>query len=346
MTAGHGGSPGPVVCVAEDRRSCEPGLRILIASLAKTNPLVGICLFVPDPRPEFVRWLATFPRVRVNPQGGIADDWLGYNVKPAAIRAVLRQGHRDVLWIDSDVVVLRSLAPCLAGIDAETVVATEEALCVNHDDPDALRARLWGLPVGRVLPFTLNTGVLRLTAAHLPLIERWLELLASDAYRSGQARGWQERAPHLLGDQEVFTALMASAEFARLPLRPLYRGRHIIQYFGLSGYTLGERLRHLLRPPVFVHSQGSKPWWRPRPAAGARGRLLDLYQQLSPYTLAARRHARALDDRSWLRPRSRLGAILALAGANRMPLVGLPIAAFADAARLARRVLPRARRDR
>lgn len=344
MTGQTGGGPAPTICIAEDRRSCEPGLRILIASLAATNPLVDICVFAPDPGAGFVRWLSAFPRVRLNPCGGIAGEWLGYNVKPAAIRTLLQHGHDDVLWIDSDIVVLGDLAPCFAGLAADTVIATEEALCINHDDPDALRTRLWGLPVGRVLPFTLNTGVLRLTTAHVALIDRWLELLGSQTYRSGQARAWHERDPHILGDQEVFTALMASAEFARLPLKPLFRGRHIIQYFGMSGYTVAERLGNLLRPPLFVHSQGSKPWWRPRRSAGARDRLLGLYQQLSPYILSARRHARALEDRSWLYPQSRLAAVLALSGVNRMQLVGLPIAAFADVARLAKRAL--GRRDR
>ena len=41
----------------------------------------------------------------------------------------------------------------------------------------AVRARGWDLPAGRAFPITLNTCVLRVTAAHVPLLRRWQGLL-------------------------------------------------------------------------------------------------------------------------------------------------------------------------
>ena len=222
---------------------------------------------------------------------------------------------------------------------AEPRVLTEEALWTPYGDPDGMRARMWGFKVGRVLPFALNTGVIRVTSQHRGLMVRWRELLESEAYRAAQERDWRSRPLHMISDQDVLTALLASEEFAGVPLGFLMRGKDIVQYFGPYGYTLRERLIHLSgRRPAFVHSQGPKPWlWTKRHTKrrSARNYLYDLYLELSPYTLAARKYRGALSEPApWMASHSLAGSTLRALGFWYPPLVGLPIAALADLVRV------------
>src|SRR5262249_26073640 len=112
---------------------------------------------------------------------------------------------------------------------------------------------------------TLNTAVIRVTTEHYSLLQKWAELLGSEQYQRWQHVEWTETAMppvHLVGDQDVLTALLASVEYSQVPVRMLNRGKAIIQYFTLKGYTTAERIRNLFTGvPAFVHSQGPKPWW-------------------------------------------------------------------------------------
>ena len=239
----------------------------------------------------------------------------------------------------SDIIVTADLMKTLAGIDHESLLLTEEALWTPYGDPDGMRARMWGFKVGRVLPFALNTGVIRVTRQHYPLMIRWRELLELDEYRSAQRQDWHSRPLHMISDQDVLTALLASEEFAHVPLRVLMRGKDIVQYFGPYGYTLRERLVHLAgRRPAFIHSQGAKPWlWTKRnpKRRSARNYLYDLYVELSPYTLTARKYRPALSEPSqWMAPHSLAGSAFRALGFWYAPLVGLPIAVLADLVRL------------
>lgn len=333
----------PVICVAEDRASCEPALRILAASLVAHSPALTAHFYCPNATPEFAAFIAGLPAISLNAHA-LSGPWTKYDIKPVALLDMLDRGHDSVMWIDSDILVTRDIAPLLRETDADTVIVTEEALCSSHGDPDALRTRLWGLPVGRVLPFLANTGIVRVGTAHRALLERWRAMLESPTYRDGQALPWDRRGLHVMGDQEVLTALLASADFSHVPIRFLRRGVDIIQYFGTAGYTSQERLRHLFAGlPPFVHSQGYRPWW-PRVASGtgAVARFKDFYNALSPYTIHARRHRQALSDPAWLLPRSRLEKVFHAAGFGRPALVGLPLAVVTDIVRLSKRVRRRA----
>lgn len=324
-----------VCCIAEDRVSCEPALRILVASLAEHCPGTRAHLFCPNASPDFVQWLARFPDAMLadTPLDGV---WTKYDIKPLALRTMLRNGFDNILWIDSDILIAADFRPLFAGLSADTIAVTEEALCSGYADPDGLRARLWGMTVGRSLPFTANTGVIRVTSRHIGLLEKWQALLESPDYRAAQALPWTERGLHMMGDQEVLTALLASAEFAHFPIRFLARGDDIIQFFGTSGYTVAERLAHLRHGmPPFVHSQGFRPWW-PRDAAGksVRKRFLAVYNDLSPYTALARHYAGELADPAWLAPQSRVAAAMRRLVGDSAPLGGLPLAVPADIMRL------------
>jgi hypothetical protein len=327
-----------VVCIAEDRRSYECALRLLIASLIRHCPGLPIQLFAPDPSPPFREWLRARPEVTLNTrpiEGGLG----GYDVKPQALIGLIERGFEQVLWIDSDVLVLSDFRPALDAIGPITFVTTEEALCSSHPDPDALRARLWGFAVGRTLPFTANSGVIRASKAHLGLLRRWLALLGEPSYRAAQKRPWHERPLHLMGDQEVLTAVLASAEFADVPIKFIRRGSGIIQYFGSTGYTVRERLRHLFyREPFFFHSQGYKPWWQPMAGRGHSfsDRFNSLYQEVTPYVILARPYSVDLESDDWLEPRSAVGRVLRRLAFGQAPLFGLPLAILADAVRAAK----------
>jgi hypothetical protein len=326
----------PIICIAENRRSCEPGVQLLLASLAAHSPDLEVRLFCPDASPELREWVRRYPNVGLNlhPLGG---EWRNYNIKPEAVLALMDAGHDDVVWVDSDIIIAADIRPYLCCLDPDVVVATEEALVSHHDDPDALRARLWGMEVGRRLPFSLNSCVARFTPRHRVLVEDWNRLLNSDVFQAAQARPWHERPRHLMGDQEVLTALLSSAAYAHFPLRCLRRGHEIIQYFGSGGYTVGDRLRHIGGGmAAFIHSQGYKPWWPLDKASGAKGAFLNLYQRLSPYVVTARRYREALGSPSWLEPSTPLARVFTRLGADRAPLVGLPLAAVADLIRAIR----------
>ena len=75
---------------------------------------------------------------------------------------------------------------------------------------------------------------------------------------------WRQRPIHMQGDQDVLTALLTSTEFADIPLKMLRRGKDIVQFDGVWGYTTAERLRSLLGDgPTFIHCMGTKPWVAP-----------------------------------------------------------------------------------
>jgi hypothetical protein len=326
------------ICLVEDREVSEPSLRLLLLSLNRHCSTVPINLCYPPATEGFRSWIKKYPQVvlRTDP---IAKS-LGWNVKPRALMQSIDQGFDEVIWLDSDIIVNRDMLPIFAQLRSDVLVATEDSLGDQRDDPNALRAHLWGFPGGRVLPFVLNSSVLRITKEHYPLMERWWNLLQSDTYQDFQRRGWKQRPVHMRSDQDVLTALLTSKEFSQIPLHVLRRGKHILQFNGVYGYTLAERTRNLLSDgPVFIHSFGGKPWierWRLNPPTGLKDYLNKVYLDLSPYTLAGMTFRNEMDcDTDWMEPHYRLSRILRMLGTEGYPeVVGLPIAAFMDLARM------------
>ncbi len=338
-------APRFAVCVAEDRKSCEPGLRLLLSSLRLHCAALDVCVFYPAADSDFVDWARKFAPENVNIRTVPLTGVYGWNTKPHALLRMLADGFDEVVWIDSDIVVTQDLRAAFLGLNADVVVATEEALWGKRDDSEGLRARLWGFDVKRGFPFTLNSAVLRVTKAHVLLLERWKELLESPEYRAAQALPWNQRPVHMLGDQDVLTALMCGGPFANLPVKILERGRDIIQYFGPYGFTVAERCRCVIRGmPIFIHSQGVKPWLveKELAAGNLRRKVEGLYLDLSPYTLTAA--SLAPSDANpcanyWTRPRTALSNAFRKIGFGYPPLVGLPLALAFDFVRLGLKVL-------
>jgi hypothetical protein len=332
-----------IICITENRANFEPAVKLLVMSLAKHCPGVPIYLVFPPANRNFVSWLANYQQITLSTNRFELTG--SFNVKPQAMLYLMQNGHDEVLWIDSDIIVGRDIVGMMADVPSNTIIVTEESLWGWHDDHDAWRARQWGFEVGRMLPFALNAGVIRATRIHEPLLREWQRLIESPKYQEAQRLNWQLRPRHMHGDSEVWTALLSSAEFAHIPLRILTRGSDIVQYFGPYGFTVRERISLLFgQPPAFIHSLGpSKPWareWRSTAVNGIKEYLEAVYLDLSPYTLAAMEYRTGLgDDARWLDSHYRLSALLRAVGLSQYSCVGLPIAIIADLNRLTKRLL-------
>jgi len=328
------------ICVSEDREAWEPSLRVLLTSLKLHCPEMAISLYYPAANQAFRQWLSACPQVRL--QADRLRNGYGWNVKPQAIMQLLDAGFDEVIWIDSDVLVTRDIRPLFHGLDEAVFVATEHTCSPDRYDHDGagLRAQLWHLSVGRVLPTSLNSGVLRATRQHYPLMERWWELLQSDEYQRCQRKEeWLKRPIHMQGDQDVLTALLTSTEFTHIPLRALRRGKDIVQFDGVWGYTTAERTRNLLGDgPTFIHSMGCKPWvapWNSERRNDLREYLKMVYLDVSPYTLSSAKFRPALGcDTNWMCAHYKFSAILRSLAMQHPALTGLPMAVFADIVRL------------
>jgi hypothetical protein len=328
-----------VVCLAEDRQSCECAVRVLIASLNRHCPGLPIQFFAPNPTPAFRAWLATRPDVTLNDQG-VQGGLGGFDIKPQALTNLLERGFEEILWIDADIVVVSDFRAALAKHAPDVFITTEEAQ-FNQSDDTALPTRLWGMPVGRPPLYTVNSGVVRVNRRHLPLLKRWMELLANPDYRASQKKNWRERPLHHLGDQEVLAGVLGAAEFADIPLVQLRCGKDIVQYFRSTGYRTMDRLRHIFGgKPYFFHALGYKPWLVPPPPQGHGfgDKFNRLYQDASPYMVHASRYGAELESTDWLKPRSTGVRILRWLSFGNPALVGLPLAILGDLIWAARKV--------
>ena len=317
-----------IVCTYDNRKEAEPGIRLLIASLYRQSPRLPLILCYPAADDQFRAWARNYPNVSL--ENNLVPGHLGWDVKPQMLLRMLQRGHEEVIWIDTDIVITRAIEPVFDGLSPDALVVTEEALWGRHSDFDAIRARGWGFDVARVLPFCLNTGVVRVTAHHRGLLETWKSLLDSPEYLEAQRKYILDRPIHLIGDQDVLTALLCRRDFADVELKILRRGSDILQIFGMKAFTTRERfkvLRHGL--PPFVHAQQFKPW----NSSGRFSTLQAAYLDTSPYTHVASQYRADLGENSdWLKPQNPIGQILLALGFANPALAGMPIALGVDVA--------------
>jgi hypothetical protein len=329
------------ICISEDRPTEEAAIRVALASIRRTNPDFTIVAFLPNASAALRAWISSQPKVDLRlhrPPGEGANSW---NVKPHALLTVLGEGYDQVWWLDSDALVRRDLAAAYDESGLGVLLITEEALSAAYAD-DGRRADAWGFRRGRHFGFNLNRCVLRASNAHVPLLTRWRTLLNSPEYRAAQTLHWKDAPEHLLGDQDVLTALLCADEFSGIPVRVLRRGPDIVQYCGTNCYTLRERLGNLFDGgPRFIHSQGFKPWRQQQDdehRPWAKRLFADLLSDTSSYCVAAQSYRGAAGDQlEWAAPRTGIGRALRVIGFGRIVLTGLPLAVIGDAHRLFRR---------
>jgi hypothetical protein len=318
-------------CIADDRALEEAGMRLALLSLRRHHPEADVFLYRPRPTPSFCEWLQGFPKVTLISQWPGTGGW---NCKPKALLEMLDRGVKQVIWLDSDILLTRPCGDLFADLNDRTLVVAQEPVVSPHQGT-ALRTEGWHLRVGRALPTTLNSCVLRITEAHRPLLVRWNELLAQPDYVAAQKLPLVERPIHFFGDQDALNALLGSTEFADVPVHKLRLGRDVAHTGGARTYSLGERLGGLFRPaPIFLHNQWAKPWVELNPAQKSPGRFWMFHRitlETSPYMTLARGYESEMGgDTAWLRFASPLGLVVRALGFGNVALSGLPLTVAAS----------------
>ncbi|MFM7102980.1 MAG: hypothetical protein ACKO3N_17645 [Verrucomicrobiota bacterium] len=318
-------------CLAEDRAGAEIGLKLAILSLRRHCGQVPVVLYRPAPLPSLVRWLRGQPQVRLVTER--LPGWRQWDCKPQALLPLLEQDPAgQVVWLDSDLMLAGDPRPLYDRMSPETVGITQEPPSQPHQGSE-LRTRGWELPVGRCLPHTLNSCMVRFTACHRPLLVRWDALLRDPRYVALAAMNVQERPPAMMSDQDVLNALLGSREFSGVPLAVFRNGREVLHSGGALAYSATERVRGLLlRKPVFLHAISLKPWMvlgHPE-LRGRWGWRRKLQQEISPFVAEARAYAGQVDEPCpWLEDHTLPGRLLRLAGLGHWALRGLPVSVLA-----------------
>lgn len=279
------------ICISENRKEDEVGIKLLVLSLTRHEPGAILHLFVDDLGQGLKDWLTRFPNV--SQEHLRIDKALGWNIKAKLFFKLFADGIDTIVWIDSDIIVTAPIGHYFDEPDPEVMITAEQYYTISNQGT-ACRTRGWGMTVGRDLPFTPNNCILRVTTRHMEFLAAWQTMLDRPYYKALQAGPWSARPFYMMGSQDAMSALMGSAGFAHIPVRPIRRGRDIAQCFMADGYSPTERLANLARLPPFVHAQGGKPW---RLSASDQS-----YYHVSPFWYAARayRHDLLPQERAWL----------------------------------------------
>lgn len=330
-----------IVCVAEDRLSHEPALRVLLYSFSLANPTIKVVIFTPTPSESFAAWLAGFPNFELRQER--VQGPKGWAIKPSVLLRLLDDGYDEVVWLDSDIVVAGPLQGILSRFGPQALVIAEEALAGQvRTDAGAARGRAWGFEVGRTLEGTVNTCVMRVGPQHRQLLTEWRAAMETPTFRDAQGLPFLSRPIHVASDQDVLTAMLTSVRFKETEVAFLRKGKDILQYYGPYGFTTWERLRALVRGmPPLIHSQASVPWSpHGERIHNLRSYALAVLRDTSPYVMQAAKMAKALGgDTTWLAARTRLGRIMRRTGLGSPALSGFLLAVYSDFFRIFARAL-------
>ena len=336
---------GGVVVVYEDRPANLVGVKLAVLSLGRHAPEMDVLVNVPGAPASFVRWTDAQPNAKLD---RTSTDQTGWNVKASLLAHQLDLGRPWVVWLDSDVIVTGDLVARLRREPPDALVATEDMWSGRQQGVPS-RTLAWGLQPGRVPRATVNTALVRVTPQHRVLLEVWASMLASDRYRDAQDRPLDQRPLHLWGDQEVLTALVASAGWRHVDVRLLRRGVDIAQCYDAGSFSPRERLRLGYRRglPLLVHAMGAKPWAELGTTSGVDARLARWHNELGPYSWVAASYRDQLGEPApWTEPSSRMGTGLSRLTRDDPVLRELPLSIVAATRALNQRVTGRLRRLR
>jgi hypothetical protein len=336
-------SRGPVLCLHEDRPKSLIGAKLAILSVRARCPELPILLSCPEPPDDLLKWAETVSRLQVASWPELRNE--GWNVKATLLLRLLDAGFEQVIWLDSDIIVHRDILTEIVALPLETFCAIEETYW-GQTQGTAPRTKAWGFEVARSLNSTVNSGVLRATRFHIPLLKAWMQLLQHPKYRAAQAVGVPTDCPlHMVTDQDALTALIGSRDFADVRVLLLKRGRDIAQCHGSGGFTPWERARCVVKGlPSLVHSMGPKPWNRDASppavrlnASALRKWLEYLHMELFPYSVLAQDYADATgEDLHWARPVSVPGKLSSVLTGNSPVLREFPLSIFDSAVKALR----------
>lgn len=333
----------PITVLFEDRPAALVAVKIAALSLLRHNPSTPLLIWVPSASEGFQSWASErVPQAEVRlTRRGVEET--GYETKPSVLLELLSEGHDQVVWFDTDMVVTGDLDARLEQIPGNTLVAAEEYFWGHHQG-SAVRTVGLGMPVGRTFKATLNPCLLRVNQQHRPLLDSWQQVVNSPGYRA--SRYSSTRPIHLYSDVEVLTGLLGAKQWSHIEVAQLARGRDIAQCFGPSGFTVRERLWAGRSLPLIVHAMGEKPWMRDRPHAEAdrlvriRSAVLAAHFDVMPYITVAAEYRHLLDEPTdWMDSKTRLGTVLRRAFPRRPAWRELPLAAVDSAQRGLRRRL-------
>ena len=319
-------------CIAENRQDCELGLRYLLVTFQHFCPNDRIVIYFPEPCDSFKEWVKQFPQAEHIPYFPVGG-W-SWTCKPQAILPLLERGEPEVVWLDSDIMLTGNPANEFSRYDSDTLIVAQE----HPNRPDQgteIRTKAWNLPVGRSLPWTLNSCVLRVTSHHISLLRRWSQLCNDPEYTKWSHGSFALRPIHMKGDQDVLSALVGSAEFADIPVHYLENGVDVIHSFGARGYPLDKRLAGMFRKtPTFIHGNGAKPWIVFHEDHVPKLRFYNgasrLIAEVSPYTALCRHHRWKIGlSTPWLDRHSVFGLFLRLIGLGNHSFRGLFITILA-----------------
>jgi hypothetical protein len=316
-------------CLAEDRPPHEAALRIAVASLVRHCPEAEVVVYRPAATEDFRTWVKKLsPHISLIDQ--VPEAARSWDCKPYALLPLLRT-RPEVIWLDSDIIVTRNCARLFAGLDADTIGVSQEQISSKNQGTE-YRTLGWNLPIGRRFARTINTCVLRVTPDHIPLLERWRDLLTDERYSRYQSLPFHERPVHFLGAQDALNALLGSREFAAIPIYWIRTGRDVIHSGGALAYSLGERLMGLFRPiPYFVHGQGTKLWWAfnensLKENQSAWWFFRRLLLETSPYFAEAKAYRDAIGmPCEWMEYSTLLGQLNRCLGLGHFAFRGLPL---------------------
>ena len=330
--------------LSEDRQSEEPGLRLAIFSMQKHSPSCKVVVFCPEPSEGFKKWLGQFDAVLLmqkRPEGGTS-----WNCKPNALLAVLELGFDEVVWLDSDAIIVKPIEKITESLVPEEFLVATEPSSISSQGSE-IRTKGWGMPLGNAYPATANSCVVRATKRHVPLLKRWVELLSRPDYVEAQKiNPFSERPIHFRGDQDALNALLGSAECNDNQIRFLRLGSEIIHVGGSRNFSLSERMGCIVgRTPTIVHLGGSKPWIAFESKHGLRG-MFWFYTRLaletSPYLSFARKHSTAIGgNTSWIDYSTKLGYVIRLLSFGQIGLEGWPITLLSSAAAKSKKIIGR-----
>src|SRR5690348_12484723 len=124
MDADATGVKPMIVCVHEDRPEYLIGLKLTVLSLTRHCPDLPVIISCPHPPDTFRQWVATLSNTQLMADPNLAG--LSWNVKPTILLKCLNEGHHDVIWIDTDILVNQDFRPRLGHLDDKTLVVTQE----------------------------------------------------------------------------------------------------------------------------------------------------------------------------------------------------------------------------
>jgi hypothetical protein len=309
------------VCSYEDRPEAMDGLILMGESLCCVDPGVSLHLTVPDAPLSVRSWAEQRPEVTLctQPPDGVS----GWDVKPWLLLQQLNAGRPEALWLDADTIVTQPITLLLKDFPDDSLIVAEEW---NQHKPIPV-THLWGMPSVRPV-WPTNSSFVRATLGHRPLLERWLQFTNDPRYREAQRLPFERRPFHLSSDQVLLNALLESEDFGHISIDYIRLGRHIAHCAGSSGYRPAHRLLDLFRGlPPLIHCIGRKPWQSGHDRGRLERFLTDLATDVSPYVLASRNVAKAIDVRpSWLDARTSMGAMFRGLTAYHPGMAGLPLA--------------------